>query len=299
MGMLPPIFQRVYTTQNQKLFVASGDVRETSFADDAAELRKDVPEDQVLDITVTCDGTLARRGFQSLYGIVVVVSWKSGKVLNVEVLSKHCQACATHHEMNTSSDEILDWWGEGHQASCEVNYCGSSSVMESTGTLANWKRSVSKNMLRYTQIISDGDSKTFKLLSDQLSMVCPNLVSKHECVGHVQKRMGKALREKAKEKFVNERGERVRMRWKGLISDKMIKLLTRYYGKAIRSSTDVCAAMQDAAWEVFYHSQSLVPVLPQWPAVLVQVQLGTCQFRAIPPLTHHPARHCSSSQKGL
>ena len=248
-------------------------MREASFADDAAELRKDVPEDQVLDITVTCDGTLARRGFQSLYGIVVVVSWKSGKVLNVEVLSKHCQACATHHEMNTSSDEILDWW-EGHQASCEVNYCGLSSTMESTGALAIWKWSVSKNMLRYTQMISDGDSKTFQLLSDQLPMVRPNLVSKHECVGHVQKRMGTALREKAKEKFVNERGEHVRMR----ITDKTIILLTHYYGKAIRSSTGVCAAMQDAAWEVFYHSQSSAPVLPQWPAVLVQVHLGTCQF---------------------
>ena len=167
MGMLPPVSQRAYTTQNQKLFVASGDVREASFADDAAEQRKDVPEDQVLDITVTCDGTLARRGFQYLYGIVVVVSWKSEKVLDVEVLSKHCQACTIHHEMNTSSDEILDWW-EGHQASCEVNYCGSSSAMESTRVLATWKRSVSKNMLRYTQMISDGDYKIFKLLSDQL-----------------------------------------------------------------------------------------------------------------------------------
>ena len=112
-------------------------------------------------------------------------------------------------------------------------------------------------------MISDGNAKTFKLLSDQLPMVRPNLVSKHECVGHVQKRMGTALREKAKEKFVNERGERVRMRWKGRITDKTIKLLTRYYGKAIRSSTGVCAAMQDAAWEVFYHSQSSAPVLPQ------------------------------------
>ena len=274
-------------------------MREASFADDAAELRKDVPEDQVLDITVTCDFTLARRGFQSLYGIVVVVSWKSEKVLDVEVLSKHCQACAIHHEMNTSSDEILDWW-EGHQASCEVNYCGSSSAMESTGALAIWKRYVSKNKLKYTQIISDGDSKIFKLLSDQLPYGMSNLVSKHECVGHVQKRMGTALREKANEKFVNERGERMRMRWKGRITDKTIKLLTHYYGKAIRTSTDVCAAMQDAAWEVFYHSQSSAPVLPQWPAVLVQVQLGTCQFRAIStPLTHHPSRHCSFSQKGL
>ena len=197
MAMFPPVSQRAYTTQNQKLFVSSGDLQEASFADDAAELRKDVPEDQVLDITVTCDGTLARRGFQSLYGIVVVVSWKSGKVLDVEELSKHCQACATYHEMNTSSDEIVDWW-EGHQASCEVNYCGSSSTMESTGALAIWKRTVSKNMLRYTQMISDGDSKTFKLLSDQLPHGASNLVSKHECVGQVQKRMATALREKAK-----------------------------------------------------------------------------------------------------
>ena len=69
MGMLPPVSQRVYTTQNQKLFVASGKEREASFADAAAELRKDVPEDQVLDITVTCDGTWARQGSQSFMAL--------------------------------------------------------------------------------------------------------------------------------------------------------------------------------------------------------------------------------------
>ena len=57
--------------------------------------------------------------------------------------------------------------------------------------------------------------------------------------GHMQKRMGTAQREKAKEKFENERGERIRMRRKGRITDKTIKLLTRYYGKAIRSSSSV------------------------------------------------------------
>ena len=53
MGMLPPVSQRAYNTQNQKLFVAWGEEHEASFADAAAEIRKDVPEDQVLDITVT------------------------------------------------------------------------------------------------------------------------------------------------------------------------------------------------------------------------------------------------------
>ena len=62
--------------------------------------------------------------------------WKSGGCGSTEqVLPGLC----THHEMNTSSDGILDWW-ESHLVSCEVNYCGSSSVMESTGALAIWKR---------------------------------------------------------------------------------------------------------------------------------------------------------------
>ncbi len=46
---------------------------------------------------------------------------------------------------------------------------------------------MNKNMLGYTQMISDGDSKIFKLLSNQLPYGSSNLVSKHECVGNVQK----------------------------------------------------------------------------------------------------------------
>ena len=143
-----------------------------------------MPEEQFLDITVTCDGTWARRGFKFSNGVVMVASWKTGKVHDVEVLSKHCQACTTHHGMDNF------WIGgwEGHQASCEVNNCGSSSAMESTGAIAIWKRSVSKNKLRYTQMIADSDSKAFKLLSDQLPYGSSSLVSKHECVGRVQKK---------------------------------------------------------------------------------------------------------------
>ena len=81
--------------------------------------------------------------------------------------------------------------------------------------------------------------------------------------GAYAKKNGYSTKREGKGEVVNESGERVRMRWKGQITDKTIKLLTRYYGKAIRSSTGICAAMQDAAWEVFYHSQSSVPVMPQ------------------------------------
>ena len=50
--------------------------------------------------------------------------------------------CHTYHGMVTSFNEFLDWW-EGHQASCEVNYCGSSSAMGQLEPLAIWKWYVS------------------------------------------------------------------------------------------------------------------------------------------------------------
>ena len=68
-----------------------------------------LPEDQVLDITVTCDGTWARQGFQSRYGIVVVASWKIGKVLDVEVLNK--TARLEPHTMEWILPQMNFWTG--------------------------------------------------------------------------------------------------------------------------------------------------------------------------------------------
>ena len=89
-----------------------------------------------------------------------------GKVLDVEVLSKHCPACKAHCELDESSEEFLDWWEE-HQAFCQANYCGSSTSMECHGALNIWKHSISLHKLRYTSMIADGDAKSFKLLSDE------------------------------------------------------------------------------------------------------------------------------------
>ena len=50
--------------------------------------------------------------------------------------------------------------------------------------------------------------------------------------GACAKKNGYSTKREGKGEVVNERGERVRMRWKGQITDKTIKLLTRYYGKA-------------------------------------------------------------------
>ena len=88
---------------------------------------------------------------------------------------------------------------------------------------------------------------------------------------------------------MNERGEHVRMRWKGQITDKTIKLLTRYYGKAIRSSTGVCAAMQDAAGRFFTTPSPQYQYCPSG-------QRSWCKFNwelanSEPPPPHSPTIH--------
>ena len=57
MGTLPPITKRAYASHNKKLYDSSLKEREASFAAAAAELRIDASEDDVIDITITCDGT--------------------------------------------------------------------------------------------------------------------------------------------------------------------------------------------------------------------------------------------------
>ena len=116
--------------------------------------------------------------------------------------------------MEELSDEFLDWWEE-HQASCEANYNVSSPAMESHGALNIWKWSVELYKLRYTSMISDGDSSTFKQLHDSKPYGASHPVTKHEYIGHVQKRMGMPLRNNCKEKPVDGRGKQVRMKGEG------------------------------------------------------------------------------------
>ena len=62
--------------------------------------KHDIHQSEVLDITVTCDGTWSKRGFTALYGVVVVASWDSGQVLDCEILTKYCSECGARDKMD-------------------------------------------------------------------------------------------------------------------------------------------------------------------------------------------------------
>lgn len=190
----------------------------------------------VLDVAVSFDGTWAKRGFTSLTGIVFVISTDIGKVLDYHVLSKTCQKCSLKKSKCEDDAEFEEWRIE-HLASgeCDMNFEGSSPAMGSEGAVTLWKRSIELHNLRYKWMVSDGDSKAFTSVEDVYE---PDgcKVEKLDCVGHVQKRMGKHLL-KLKATNKGKLADGKSLGGKGRLTEGKIKQLQKYYGLAIRQNT--------------------------------------------------------------
>ena len=257
MDLPPPLTHSSFSSYNDKLLEDSFLHREKSFkaATDHLHDLEDVPHNAVIDVVVTCDATWSKRGFTALYGVVVVASWKTGQILDVEVLSKHCSVCSHQKERDENSQEFKDWWAK-HKDSCFINYEGSSPAMECTGALRIWKRSITKNCLRYTNVICDGDSKTASLLNDEKPYGEDVEIIKHECVGHVQKRLTTAINNLKKTVKVDDDGKKIVWGGQGGITKKNIQTMQVYYGGAIRYNTGDLNAMMKAVWAIFRHCTS-------------------------------------------
>ena len=66
--------------------------------------------------------------------------------------------------------------------------------MEATGACRLFGRSLTKHKLRYTPFVGDGDSKSYAEVSKLAPYGPAFCIPKEECIGHVTKRMGNALR---------------------------------------------------------------------------------------------------------
>ena len=169
MGLPPPVSPRSYSVHNNSLQKLVHDVLMESFKVASEQLHRlqGADPNDVTDVTVTCDGTWSHRGFVAPYGVVAVIAWETGQVLDVTVLSKSCKVCKeTESAMGSESQEFLDWMVK-HQDSCNLNFTGSSPAMEAEEVSILWGRSVEKNRLRYTTVISDGDAKSIVRLNNE------------------------------------------------------------------------------------------------------------------------------------
>ncbi|XP_076444868.1 uncharacterized protein LOC143282880 [Babylonia areolata] len=138
-------------------------------------------------------------------------------------------------------------WRREHAPVCEKNYNGSSKGMEKEAAVRMWRRSIAKNSMQYTNMLSDGDSVAFKAVCDE------NIydVKKLECVNHCDKRMGTALRKKNKEAKLGGRRH-------GALTAGAYNILQSYYRNAIMQNLNLGdpAKMKEAILASFLHCTS-------------------------------------------
>nr|XP_042913580.1 uncharacterized protein LOC122273614 [Parasteatoda tepidariorum] len=207
----------------------------------------------ILDISVSYDGTWQKRGHTSNLGMGIIIDVLTGLVLDYEILSKYCQDCTvTASDLGAASAEF-SIWQSAHQDECEKNFEGSSGSMEMHAAYVMWSRSVKECGMRYTSILSDGDSKTYQFLLEN-KVYGDITVSKEECLNHVAKRLGTALRNKVKEwriKKVTLGGRK-----KGNLTEANILKLQNYYRKAIRQNVPDISKMKSAIYASLKHCSS-------------------------------------------
>ncbi|GFT67945.1 uncharacterized protein TNCV_38561 [Trichonephila clavipes] len=114
--------------------------------------------------------------------------------------------------------------------------------MEPVGAYRIFERSEDHRMLRYTDYYGDGNSKAFDAVKD---IYGKDSVTKLECIGHIQKRVGTRLRKlKSRNKGLGGKGK---------LTDGLINKLQNYYGIAIRSNIGNLDKMQSAVISAFFH----------------------------------------------
>lgn len=81
-------------------------------------------------------------------------------------------------------------------------------------------------------------------------------MEKHECIGHVQKRMGTRLGNVKKSLKGDTLEDGKRLTGKHRLTERDIDSLQFYYGKAIRDNTSSLDAMRKAVWAINFHKLS-------------------------------------------
>ncbi|GFV23420.1 uncharacterized protein TNCV_4781321 [Trichonephila clavipes] len=197
------------------------------------------------NIAVAVDGTWQKRGYTSLNGVVTVTSIDTGKVIDVDILSKYC-ACKN-----------LPF----HEKDCKRNYVGSSGAMEIQGASKIFQRSLSLHNARYITYLGDGDCKAFDAVKKKNIYGNEYPIEKLECIGHVMKRMGTRLRRLKAQLKGQILSDGKCLSGKNRLTEHEIDNLQSYYGSAIRRNHSSVQNMRQAIWAIFCTSYQLMNIL--------------------------------------
>ncbi|GBO08645.1 hypothetical protein AVEN_50696-1 [Araneus ventricosus] len=220
MDLNPPVSQNSYEQSCRRVNAASKNVAIESMKKAADE---EVAAVDSTDITVSGDGTWMTRGHTSQIGVCTVIGADIGKVIDVEALSKACKGCSRWEGPRVGS--AFKKRHARHSQVCTKSHIGSSGKMEGDGMVKLFQRSESERGVRYLNYIGDGNSSTFLSISACHPYGENVPLSKVECDGHVQKRMGSRLR-KLKKYGSKKLYDNKTIAGKGGLTDKIIDQLS-------------------------------------------------------------------------
>ena len=204
-------------------------------------------EEGILNIGVSYDGPWQKRGFSSHNGMASVIDLVTGLPVDCEVMSNFC------FKYKAAEGEIEDEeWQAKHKQNCPKNFDGTAGAMEVEGAKRLWRRSVIKTKLRYTTILSDGDSKAFDAVAG-LQVYGPGItIEKEDCINHVSKRMGTALRNLVAE----SKAKKDSISGKGKLTKEKIKKIQNYYGRAIKDHANDIPLLKRRIMAILLHLSS-------------------------------------------
>ena len=87
----PPMTEKNYRKTTKVFCDKIKGVAETLTQEASVELHGTTPPDQIVDVGITIDGTWQKRGFTSMNGAVAAISIDTGRIIDVEVMSRYCQ----------------------------------------------------------------------------------------------------------------------------------------------------------------------------------------------------------------
>ena len=191
-------------------------------------------EEDIVNITVSYDGSWHTRGHTSNQGLGIVIDNLTGLAVDYVILSKNCAMC-NRMETKLTDEHEFENWKKMHIESgvCEKNFDGSSGSMEIRAAEILWRRSIEKHNLRYTIMLSDGDCKTFSHL-ESLNIYPGYKIEKQECINHIGKRLYTALKKVVHDCSVQKTtigGSKA-----GSLTDDKIRKLQGYYTHAIKQN---------------------------------------------------------------
>ena len=265
MELPPPVSKKAYNQHMKQIEKIAVENAETLMCEAAERLRNlvsnensddmvDIDGHSVAKVAVTIDGTWQKRGHSSKIGVIFAVSVRTGEILDYEVKSLLCKECAARDNSDKHSPDYLTW-KEKHKRHCQINHEGSSEEMEALGAIEIFSRSIEKRKLMYSTFVGDGDSSCFGKVQAKMKDTYGEsyAVVKEECVGHVQKRLGTALRNYKKNAKSQKLSDGKTVGGRGRLTDKVIDQMQNYYGKAIRDNSGNIENMKTSIWAIYHH----------------------------------------------